>query len=125
MGKSLKTRSFRKSLGEANRGILYSLRTQKHLRFHIFSASIVLFMAWWCHLSRPEVVLLILTIGSVIAAEIFNTAIEVVVDLAEPTFHPLAGLAKDVAAGAVLVTAIQSVVIGILIFGPVLMEGIK
>lgn len=120
MGKYQKTSSFWRSLGQAYRGILYSLKTQKHLQFHIFAASLVLAVAWWCRFTRVEWVLLIIAIGSVIAAEVINTAIEIVVDLVEPNFHPLAGMAKDVSAGAVLVTVIQSVVIGIYIFGPLL-----
>ncbi|AHF07848.1 diacylglycerol kinase family protein [Desulfitobacterium metallireducens] len=125
MGKYQKTRSFWRSLGQASRGILYSSKTQKHLQFHIFAGSLVLATAWWCHLTRIEVVLLVLTIGSVITAEVMNTAIELVVDLAEPNFHPIAGMAKDVAAGAVLVTALQSVVIGVILFGPRLWEWIR
>lgn len=120
MGKYQKTPSFWRSLGQAQRGFRYSLKTQKHLQFHIFAASVVLIAAWWCRLNRTELVLLILTIGSVIVAEVMNTAVELVVDLAEPNFHPIAGMAKDVAAGAVLVSAILSVVIGVIIFGPLL-----
>lgn len=74
--------------------------------------------AWWVKLTRWEWAILLLTIGSVIAAEVMNTAIEIVVDLVQPNFHPLAGMAKDVAAGAVLMTAIQAVAVGIVIFGP-------
>lgn len=118
MGKYQKPHSFWRSLVQASRGILYSWKTQKHLQFHLFAGSLVLAAAWWCRLTLTEWVLLILTIGSVIAAEVMNTAIELVVDLVEPNFHPVAGMAKDVAAGAVLLTAIQSVVIGIIIFGP-------
>lgn len=118
MERDQKTRSFLQCLGEAYRGILYSWKTQKHLRFHFFAGSIVMAAAWWFHLTRTEGVLLVLTIGSVIAAEVMNTAVELVVDLAEPNFHPIAGMAKDVAAGAVLVTAIQSIIVGIIIFGP-------
>lgn len=118
MGKYQTTRSFWRSLGQAFRGILYSWKTQKHLQFHIFAGSVVLAAAWWCRLTWMELVLLVLTIGSVIAAEVMNTALELVVDLVEPNFNPIAGMAKDVAAGAVLVTALQSVVIGLIIFGP-------
>lgn len=122
MGKYQKTRSFWRSLGQAFRGILYSWKTQKHFQFHIFAGSLVLAIAWWCRLPWMEVVLLILTISSVLAAEVMNTAIELVVDLVEPNYHPVAGMAKDVAAGAVLVTVIQSVVIGVIIFGPLLWQ---
>jgi len=118
MGKYQKTSSFWRSFGQAYRGILYSWKTQRHFRFHIVAGVIVLLAAWLLRLTRWEWAILLLTIGSVIAAEVMNTAVEIVVDLAQPNFHPLAGMAKDVAAGAVLVTAIQAVLVGIVIFGP-------
>lgn len=125
MGKYPKTSSFWRSLGQAYRGILYSWKTQRHFQFHIFAGSLVLALAWWCQLTRVEWILLVFTIGSVIAAEVMNTAIELVVDLVQPDFDPLAGMAKDVAAGAVLVAAIQSVIIGLFIFGPLLYRWIR
>ncbi|HVJ50199.1 diacylglycerol kinase family protein [Desulfitobacterium sp.] len=118
MEKYPKTNSFWRSLGQAYRGIKYSWKTEKHFQFHIFAGSLVLAIAWWCQLTWVEWVLIILAIGSVIAAEVMNTAVELVVDLVQPNFHPIAGMAKDVSAGAVLVTALQSVVIGLFIFGP-------
>lgn len=118
MGKYQKTSSFWRSFGQAYRGILYSWKTQRHFRFHIVAGVIVLLAAWLLRLTRWEWAILLLTIGSVIAAEVMNTAVEIVVDLVQPNFHPLAGMAKDVAAGAVLVTAIQAVLVGIVIFGP-------
>lgn len=118
MGKYRKTSSFWRSFGQAYRGILYSWKTQRHLRFHIVTGAIVLLAAWWVRLTRWEWAILLLTIGSVLAAEVMNTAVEIVVDLVQPNFHPLAGMAKDVAAGAVLVTAIQAVAVGIVLFGP-------
>lgn len=118
MGKYQKTSSFWRSFGQAYRGILYSWKTQRHLRFHILATVIVLLAAWWLRLAKWEWAILLLTIGSVLAAEVMNTAVEIVVDLVQPNFHPLAGMAKDVAAGAVLVTAIQAVAVGIVIFGP-------
>lgn len=117
MGKFSKT-GFGRSLSQAWRGLLYVWKTEGHLQFHILAGSIVILTAWWLRLTRWEWFILIFAIGSVITAEVMNTAVELVVDLVEPNFHPLAGMAKDVAAGAVLVAAIQSVVIGIGIFGP-------
>lgn len=122
MEKYQKISSYWRSFGQAYRGILYSWKTQKHLRFHIVAGTIVLIAAWWLKLTRWEWAILLLTIGSVIAAEVMNTAVEIVVDLVQPNFHPLAGMAKDVAAGAVLVTAIQAVAVGIVIFGPPLIR---
>lgn len=118
MTKYQKPAGITRSLALAWRGLKYSWKTQGHLQFHAMAAILVLGAAWWVRLSRWEWALVIYAIGSVITAEVMNTALELAVDLAQPKFHPLAGMAKDVAAGAVLVTALQSVVIGLFIFGP-------
>lgn len=109
---------FLRSATQAFRGVLHTWRTQGHLRFHVIVGILVMSIAWWCRVSRFEAMILVLAIAGVIGAEILNTAIEIVVDMVQPNFHPLAGMAKDVAAGAVLVAAIQSVVIGIIVFFP-------
>ncbi|SHN86055.1 diacylglycerol kinase family protein [Desulfitobacterium chlororespirans] len=118
MGQHHKKPSNWESFGDAFQGILYNCKTQRHFRFHVFTAALVLLIAVWLRLERWEWVVLLLTIGSVMAAEAFNTAVEIAVDLAEPDFNPQAGLAKDVAAGAVLITAIIAVAVGVVIFGP-------
>ena len=110
------------SFANAWRGILYTVKTQGHFRFHLLAAALVLFAGLGVGLERWEWVALFLTIGCVLVAEAFNTAVELAVDLAEPHIHPIAGLAKDVAAGAVLITAIMSVAVGVLIFGPRLLN---
>jgi len=113
-----KRHSFWTSLKNALHGLLYSCKTQRHVQFHLFAAAFVITCAWWLGFNRWEWIVLILTISSVITAEVINTAVETVVDMAQPNFHPLAGLAKDIAAGAVLVTAIQAAAIGVILFGP-------
>lgn len=107
---------FWRSLKQAWRGFLYVWKTEGHLQFHLFAGTVVLGAAWCFKLSRMEWLLLSYAIGAVIATEVINTAIELVVDLIEPNFHPLAGMTKDVAAGAVLVAVIQAVFIGVGIF---------
>jgi len=107
---------FWRSLNQARRGFVYAWKTEGHMQFHILAGAIVMGAAWWLRLSRLECLLLVYAIGAVIAAEVLNTAVELVVDLVQPNFHPLAGMAKDVAAGAVLVAAVQAVFIGIGIF---------
>ncbi len=92
------------------------------MRFHGLTSVFVLTFAWWSGLARWEWLILILTMGCVLVTEAINTAIELVVDLVEPHFHPLAGLAKDVAAGAVLIVAVQAVVVGILLFSRPLLK---
>lgn len=119
MGRNQRS-GFWRSLNQAWRGVLYTVRTQSHVQFHFVAGTSVLLLAWWSKVSRFEWLILILAIGSVIGAEVMNSAIEIVVDMVQPNFHPLAGMAKDVAAGAVLVTAIQAAVIGIIVFAPVL-----
>jgi len=109
---------FWRSLNQAWRGLLHTWRTQAHIKFHFGAGISVLGFAWWWEVSNFEWLILIIAIGCVIGAEVLNTAIEIVVDMVQPSFHPLAGMAKDVAAGAVLVTTIQAIAIGMIVFFP-------
>ena len=108
---------FFRSFGFAIGGIKVALKEQ-NLRFYLLSAIIVIILAILTGLTIIEWCIIIIVIFLVLAAEIFNTAIEKVVDLVSPNFHPLAKAAKDIAAGAVLVIASMSVIIEILIFIP-------
>lgn len=109
---------FWRSLNQAWRGVLHTWRTQGHIKFHVVTGISVLCCAWWWKVSSFEWLILILAIGCVIGAEVMNTAIEIVVNMAQPNFDPLAGMAKDVAAGAVLVVVIQAIAIGVIVFFP-------
>ncbi|QCR32923.1 diacylglycerol kinase family protein [Lysinibacillus sp. SGAir0095] len=106
-----------KSFGYAFYGIWTAMREQ-NMRIHIISAIIVIIASILTGLTINEWLIIILVITLVIGAEMINTAIESVVNLASPEIHPLAKQAKDVAAGAVLVIALASVIIGLLIFLP-------
>ncbi|MBP2645739.1 MAG: dgkA [Firmicutes bacterium] len=97
-------------------GVTYGFVTQRNMKVHAAVAVIVLVAAWKLEVSPVEWVILILTIAGVIATELLNTAVEAAVDLFSPEFHPLAKIAKDTSAGAVLVMAMASVVVGCLIF---------
>ncbi|MNO62416.1 Undecaprenol kinase [compost metagenome] len=97
-------------------GIVVSLKTQRNLRFHIVAAVFVMLAALFFDLPLRDIALLLLVIGFVISAELFNTAIEAVVDLVTPEWHSLAKMAKDAAAGAVLIAACFAVLIGIVLF---------
>ena len=108
---------FFRSFGFAIEGIKVALKEQ-NLRLHLLSAIIVIILAILTGLTIIEWCIIVIVIFLVLAAEIFNTSIEKVVDLVSPNFHPLAKAAKDIAAGAVLVIASMSVIIGILIFIP-------
>ncbi|MFF5993751.1 diacylglycerol kinase family protein [Lysinibacillus sp. KU-BSD001] len=110
-------RKFIKSFGYAIQGIVAVMQEQ-NMRFHVLSAVVVIIAGTLTGLSVTEWIILVLVMALVIGAEMFNTAIERVVDLASPTIHPLAKQAKDIAAGAVLVFAVASVIIGLLIFLP-------
>ena len=106
------------SFGHAGRGVWLALRSEVHLRFHAVATVVVLGLGLYCHLNRLEWALVALAVAGVWTAELLNTAIEALTDLASPDFHPLAGKAKDVAAGAVLLAAAGAAVVGALVFGP-------
>ena len=110
-------RKFIKSFSYAIQGIVTAMHEQ-NFRFHLLSAVIVIIAGLFTGLSIMEWMIVVLVITLVIGAEMFNTAIERVVDLASPDYHPLAKQAKDIAAASVLVFAVCSVIIGLLIFLP-------
>ncbi|CAH2032325.1 diacylglycerol kinase family protein [Trichlorobacter ammonificans] len=107
---------FLKALRCALEGIGYGVTTQRHLRFHLIAGSLALIVGTFKGLAIVEWMVLVLLIAAVIAAELFNTALEAVVDLVAPEYHPLAKAAKDAAAGAVLTLAFAALVIGGLLF---------
>lgn len=97
-------------------GILYATRTQRNMRIHLVAASLAIVATLYLRLDRAYVALVVLCIALVIALELVNTAIEAVVDLMTVAHHPLAKIAKDAAAGAVLVVSMASVIVGYLAF---------
>ncbi|HEU5379323.1 MAG TPA: diacylglycerol kinase family protein [Ktedonobacteraceae bacterium] len=104
--------------GYAFAGLWYALRTQRNVRVHLAMAVLVTIIGILLHISTVEFALLYVAIAGVFIAEMFNTVCELCVDLAQPEYHPLARIAKDVAAGAVLLSALLAVVIGVFIFWP-------
>ena len=106
------------SFGHAGRGVWSALRSEVHLRFHAVATVVVLGLGFYYCLGRLEWALITLAVAGVWTAELLNTAIEALTDLASPDFHPLAGKAKDVAAGAVLLAAAGAAAVGALGFGP-------
>jgi diacylglycerol kinase (ATP) len=107
-----------KSFTYACNGILYAIRSEKHMRFHLLATFLVTIAGWFFSINTTEWCLIITTIGAVIAAEIFNTALEQLVNLVSPQQHVIAGKVKDLAAGAVLVISIAALIIGLIIFIP-------
>ncbi len=106
-----------RSLVFAFRGVGFLLRTQTNARLHLVATVVVIGAGFGFQISRAEWLAIVAAIGLVWTAEGVNTAIEAVVDLVSPEQHPLAGRAKDVAAGAVLLAALAAAVIGLLVFG--------
>jgi diacylglycerol kinase len=106
------------SFAVAISGIGFALRTQSHMRFHAFAGLIACLLGLIVSLEPLEWAIILLAIAVVISAEMINTAVEQAVNLASPDIHPIAKVAKDVAAGAVLVAAAISAIIGLLILGP-------
>lgn len=107
-----------RSFGYALEGIAYVARTQRNMRTHLAIAGFVIIAGCLFQVTTVEWAILALTIGVVFSAEMLNTVAELAVDLLTQGYHPLAKVAKDVSAGAVLVTAVAAVAVGIAIFGP-------
>ena len=119
---------FRQWLRSANfaiEGILYAAKTQRHLRYHFFAAVAVLLVSYILGVTKTEFLIISLSVIAVILAEMFNTAIEAVVDIISPGQSEKARVAKDMAAGAVLVTAFGAAVIGYIILFPYLQDVFK
>jgi len=110
------------SFGHAFSGLWYALRTQQNMRIHLSVAAAVVVLGLYLGLDWIQWAVLALTIGAVMIAEMFNTVAEAALDAATPYYHPLVKIAKDVAAGAVLLTAIMSVGVGLLVLGPPLWD---
>ena len=116
------SRSRVRSFGHAFDGWWYALRTQRNAWLEVAVACSVFAVSSWLQLDNVRWAIIVLTAALVFAAEFFNTAVEVIVDLVSPQEHPLAKIAKDVAAAAVLVAALGAVVVGLLLLGPPLLD---
>ena len=111
------TRSFRNAFS----GISYVIRTQRNARIHLGISTVIILLGAWLRLTSMQWASLVIVAGLVWTAEFINTALEAAVDLVSPEEQTLAGIAKDVSAGAVLFAAATAVVAGILILGPPLL----
>ena len=110
------------SLNWAFEGVIHVLRTQRNMRIHFALATAVLILAFSYGVTKLELMALLVAISFVLIAEMVNTAIEATIDLATTSFDPLAKIAKDIAAGAVLIAAVNAVVVGYLVFADRLTE---
>ena len=106
------------SFGYALRGIAVALRTEQNLQIHLIAVVVVTIAGIMLDVSATEWMVLVICFGMLISAELFNTAIEKLVDEVSPEHNSRAGLVKDVAAGGVLVLAIAAIIIGGIIFIP-------
>jgi diacylglycerol kinase (ATP) len=114
----VKARSLVDSFNYAFDGVIYAFKTQRNIRLHFSATIAVLLASLIFQLTKVELLILLVTIAFVITAEMVNTAIEAAIDLVTQEYHPMAAIAKNVAAGAVLVAATISIVVGFLIFFP-------
>jgi diacylglycerol kinase (ATP) len=117
-------RSRMASFGHAFNGLWYVLRTQRNAWIHAAATVGVILLGGWLALPGRDWAVLCVSIAIVWTAEVLNTAIEAVVDLASPVHHPLAKVGKDVGAAAVLIAAATAVLVGLLILVPPLLDKI-
>lgn len=114
--KRLKNKNFIEAFKNATAGVFYSIKTQKNIKIQLLIAIVVIFLGFIFKLNIIEWLFIIFSIMFVIATEVMNTAIETTVNMYTSDYNELAKIAKDVAAGAVLIASINSVIIGCIIF---------
>lgn len=112
----MKSKNLVESFNHAANGIIYAIKSERNMKIHITTAALVMVLSLFYNLSRTEFLIVCLTISQVIICELFNTAIEVVVDIITDVYHPKAKAIKDVAAGAVLISAFVSLLVAYFIF---------
>lgn len=113
---AIKNKGIYDAFNNAIKGIIYSFKTQRNVKIQYLIAVLVLLLSLFINIEKIEFLILCMTISLVIITELINTAIEKTVDLFVDVYHPIAKIAKDVAAGAVVISCINSVVIGFFIF---------
>jgi diacylglycerol kinase (ATP) len=128
-GKKKRQQGVARSFNHAYQGLVSAVRTQRNMRVHMLAAAGVLTLSLFLGVSALELAILVLTIMVVLVAELFNTAMEFAVDLVTREYRPLAKLAKDVSAGAVLLSSAGAVLVGYLVLaddlGPPTLETIR
>lgn len=109
-------KKFIDSFNNAVTGILTAIKTESNLRTHFIIAILIVLLSMFFNFTRMELLMLLFAITSVLIAEMFNTVAEKLVDMITKDYHPLARIIKDISAGAVLIAALNSVVVGYLLF---------
>lgn len=112
--------AFLRSFSFAGQGVWRTVRTQRNMRVHLAAALAVIITAALLKVSAAGWACLVLAIGLVLAAETVNTAVEALTDLCQPRSHPMAKIAKDAAAGAVLLASLTAAGVAVAVFGPLL-----
>jgi len=114
---NLKKQTLFDSFNNAIRGLIRAAKTEKNMKIHLVAGTLAIILGLVLDLSRVELMILIFTITLVLTIEMVNTAIEKTIDLITTEYHPLARLAKDIAAGAVFMAALNAVIMGWFLFG--------
>ena len=112
----MKLKKLLDSFNSAIDGIINTVRTERNMKIHVIATLIVLISCLLFDVSRYEFLAIIIVIGMVLAAEVFNTAIEATIDMTKNYYHPLAKVAKNAAAGAVFLSAVTAVIVGYVVF---------
>jgi diacylglycerol kinase (ATP) len=120
----MKPKNWVQSANLAIDGIIFSVKTQRHMRYHFYAALAALILSLVLNISRTEFILLCMSIILVLVTEMLNTAIETTVDMISEEFHPKAKIAKDIGAGVVLIASIGALTLAYLILYPALKTAI-
>ncbi len=114
-----KRQGFGNTFKNARKGFRLTVKSERNIRIHIFAAVLVLLSAYCLHFSITKFAILLITITSVITAEMFNSAIEFSLDaIFHNKYSRMVGMAKDISAGAVMVATINAIFVGVLLFIP-------
>lgn len=114
-----KKQNFSNTFKNARKGMRLTLKSERNIRIHLFTAVLVLLSACYFNFSATKFCILFLTIAAVVSAEMFNSAIEFTLDsIYHNKYSRMVGMAKDIAAGAVMIVTVTAVVIGVLLFAP-------
>ena len=112
----MQKRSLVDSFNCAIEGFIYVIKTQRHMRVHIFIGAFFILLGVFLNFTKVELLLLCISIAFVWLTEMINTAVEMTMDLVVKEFHPVARIIKDITAGAVLVSSLNAIIVGYLLF---------
>jgi len=112
----MEERKFVKSFNAAVEGFIYVLKTERNMRIHYMAAFFFIILGIYLNFTYLEIIALSVTVSLVLASEMVNTAIEHIVDMVKAEFDPIARIIKDIGAGAVLITSINAVIVGYILF---------